>query len=240
MASAPSSFALDDFERLARTRRATRHFRPDPLPPELLDRIVDAARWAPSGYNLQPTHFIVVTDPAVRRKLCPACMGQKQVNEAPAVVVLAGDKRAMHRNFDAVIEHDRNAGAIDERYEKVLRSIVPLAFSRGPMGVGWLWKATLLPVVRFFRPVPSLPAVHSRFWITKQVMLAAMNLMLAASAAGVASLPMEGFDEGRVRRVLRIPRSFVVPVVIALGYSADEAGVKTRLPLERMIHRDGW
>src|SRR5271170_6535096 len=82
---------LDEFESLAKSRRAVRHFKPDPVPTELLERLIDVARWAPSGYNLQPTHFVLVTDPAVKSALVPACLRQRQVAQAPAVVVIAGD-----------------------------------------------------------------------------------------------------------------------------------------------------
>ena len=44
------------------TMRAMRRLRPDPLPDELLDRLVEAATWAPSGGNIQAFSFVVVTD----------------------------------------------------------------------------------------------------------------------------------------------------------------------------------
>ncbi len=236
-----TSSDLEAFEQLSRNRRAVRNFRPDPVPEDLLNRLIDIARWAPSGYNLQPTHFVIVTDPKVRARLRPACMNQRQVTDAPVVLVLAGDGDVVRNNFDAALAADRTAGAVSAEYETLLRSVVPLAFSQGPLGLGWLWKSTLIPVARIFRPIPSLPAVNKRFWATKQVMLVAMNLMLAASAAGLATLPMEGFDESRVRRVLRIPRSQVVPVVIAMGYPLPgPALAKSRLPLDRLVHRETW
>ena len=231
---------LEQFETLVRARRATRHFKPDPVPEDLLRRVLDAARWAPSGSNLQPTHFVVVTDPGLKDRLYPACMDQRQVREAPAVIVLTGDRRVAQSHFDDVMRSDLAAGCVSDDYAKLLRRVVPLAFGQGPAGLGWLWKATLLPGARLVRPIPSMPAVHKRFWVTKQVMLSAMVLMLAASAAGLATVPMEGFDEGRVRRVLRIPRWHVIPVVIPLGYAADATLTKTRLPLERVVHREGW
>ena len=88
--------------------------------------------------------------------------------------------------------------------------------------------------------VPRIPAIHKRFWLTKQVMLTAMQFMLAATAAGLATLPMEGFDEGRVRRVLGIPRSQIVPVIIPVGYPALQDLKKTRLTIGPFVHRDGW
>src|SRR5919197_3628440 len=44
------------------TMRAMRRLRPDPVPDELLERLVDAATWAPSGGNAQAYSFVVVTD----------------------------------------------------------------------------------------------------------------------------------------------------------------------------------
>jgi nitroreductase len=232
--------SLDEFELLAKTRRSTRNFKPDPVAPELLDRLLEIARWAPSGYNLQPTHFVLVTDPAVKSALVPACLNQRQVADAPAVIVITGDRRVVVNNFHDVIDLEKSVGAINESYERTLRKYVPLAFNHGPARLGWFLKAAGAPILGLFAPTPSIPAVFTRFWLTKQTMLAAMTLMLAATAAGLATLPMEGFDERRVRKVLGIPRSQIVPVVIAVGYSADQDLKKSRLPVERFVHRNKW
>ena len=231
---------LDQFESLVRLRRATRHFKSDPIPDDLLTRLLDLARWAPSGYNLQPTHFTAVTDADLKEKLFPACMSQRQVRDAPAIVVLSGDRRVAENHFDEMLRSDLDGQCITDEYAALLRRVVPLAFGQGPAGLGWLWKAALLPPVRLLRPIPSMPAVHKRYWVTKQVMLSAMVLMLGASAAGLVTVPMEGFDEGRVKRILRIPRWHVVPVVIPIGYAKEGALKKTRLPLERVVHRNAW
>jgi nitroreductase len=45
-----------------RTRRTVREFKPDPVPEEVVYKILQAARWAPSSGNSQPWHFIVITD----------------------------------------------------------------------------------------------------------------------------------------------------------------------------------
>jgi nitroreductase len=94
--------------------------------------------------------------------------------------------------------------------------------------------------LRWFTPTPSIPAVEARFWTTKQVMLAAMNFMLAAHAAGLATVPMEGFDEGRVKKILKIPRDFIVPLIIPVGYAAPGEAKKNRLPLARLRHDNRW
>lgn len=225
---------------LVRARRSTRRFRPDPVPPDLLDKLLEAARWTPSGFNLQPTHFVVVTDPDVKAKLYPACMKQRQVLEAGATVVFTGDRRVVENNFERVLRQDREAGAINESYERVLRRNVLLSFSQGPLGIGWLWKAVAEGVVGRVIPVPSIQAVHKSFWLAKQVSLSAMTFMLAAEVAGLATCPMEGFSEPQVRRALGIPSSHTVVLVVAVGYADNSALTKTRLPLEGQVHREGW
>ncbi len=234
------STELDSFLELVRSRRATRDYRPDPLPEGVLDRLLEAARWAPSGYNLQPTHVVVVTQPQQRSALQRACMGQRQVGEAPATVVFFGDREVASRNFETVLGADHAAGAIDADYERLLRRYVPLAFGVGPLGLSWLVKATLIPLAAFVAPIPSFPAVHRQYWLAKQVCLAAMNFMLAAKAAGLATCPMEGFDGRRVRKALGAPRSMVPIVVATVGYAATDHATKTRLPLEQMVHRERW
>jgi nitroreductase len=52
-----------------RTSGSVRRFRPDPVPMEILYRMLDNARFAPSGANLQGWRVIVVTDPAIRAEL---------------------------------------------------------------------------------------------------------------------------------------------------------------------------
>src|SRR3954451_12133046 len=51
------------------TMRAMRRLKPDPVPDELLTRLVEAATWGPSGSNLQSYEFVVVTDRAVMARL---------------------------------------------------------------------------------------------------------------------------------------------------------------------------
>ena len=46
-----------------------REYRPDPIPAAVLHRVLDAARYAPSGGNRQPVRFIVVTEPALKQQL---------------------------------------------------------------------------------------------------------------------------------------------------------------------------
>lgn len=58
-----------DFMEVIKRRRSIRRYRPDPVPEDILNQILKAARLAPSGGNRQPWHFIIVKDPETKRRL---------------------------------------------------------------------------------------------------------------------------------------------------------------------------
>src|SRR5688572_22936085 len=154
--------SLEQYEALVRRRRATRHFRPDAIARELIERLIETAIWSPSGYNLQPTHIVVVTDEARKKEIYAACMSQAQILEAPAILIFTGDRAVVENNFEAMLSMERAAGTINSEYETRMRRIVPLSFHHGPLGIGWLWKALLIPLIRLVRPVPQMPAIYKR------------------------------------------------------------------------------
>lgn len=80
-----------DFDALVRGRRSVRAFRPDPIPRALIERVLDAARWAPSPHGRLPWRFAVITRPAVKARLADAMGDTWQAtlamdNEPPTVV----------------------------------------------------------------------------------------------------------------------------------------------------------
>jgi len=82
---------MDVYEAI-RTRQSIRRYRPDPVPDEVLNRVLDAMRLAPSAGNLQPWRFVVVRDAATRERLAKATSGQEWIAHAPLIVVACGWK----------------------------------------------------------------------------------------------------------------------------------------------------
>ena len=72
-------------------RRSIRKFSPDDVPEEMVNQMLEAARLAPSGGNVQPWRFLVVRDPDLKRKLRGICMEQRFVEEVPVVIICFGD-----------------------------------------------------------------------------------------------------------------------------------------------------
>lgn len=67
-----------EFETRLKTRRSVRHFSSRPVPRELIDTALRIASRAPSGANQQPWHFVVVSDPAVKRQIRVAAEAEER------------------------------------------------------------------------------------------------------------------------------------------------------------------
>lgn len=74
------SVALDQLAELIRTRRAIRSFADRPVPEDLVREVLEAARWAPSPANRQPTRFIEVRDPRIKQRLQDLAAESKQLS----------------------------------------------------------------------------------------------------------------------------------------------------------------
>jgi len=70
----------------------------DPIPERVSNKVLEAARVAPSGGNRQPWKFILVKDDKLKQKMIPACSDQTFVAEAPLIVVACGQRQPRNRS----------------------------------------------------------------------------------------------------------------------------------------------
>ena len=80
---------MDVYEAI-RKRQSIRRYKPDPVPDDVLSRVLDAMRLAPSAGNLQPWRFVVVKDADTREQLAEASARQTWMAHAPVVIVACG------------------------------------------------------------------------------------------------------------------------------------------------------
>ncbi|NQU09296.1 nitroreductase family protein [bacterium] len=71
-----------------KTRRSVRSYQPDPVPPEVVDDIVDCGRLAATGRNVQPWEFVVVTAASTRQRLAELIENGRHIAAAPVCVVV--------------------------------------------------------------------------------------------------------------------------------------------------------
>jgi nitroreductase len=174
-----------------RERRATPSFDGEPIPADDLRQIIEAGLQAPSGYNMQPWRFVVVQQPEHRRRLRAASYNQAKVEEASAVVVACGDRDGWRKDLDEMLRLGR-AGGMPESYAEQARSIVPSYLS-------------------------SFSDDQMKGWLNKMVMIACTHMMLTAEVMGYDTALMEGFEQEKVCETLRLPMSYWVVSLLALG-----------------------
>ncbi|MEM2386238.1 MAG: nitroreductase family protein [Candidatus Bathyarchaeia archaeon] len=89
---------MDVFEAI-KGRRSIRAFLETDVPYEMVEKLIEAARWAPSAGNIQPWEFIIVRNPETKRRLVEAALGQSFIEEAPVVIVVCADEERSARGY---------------------------------------------------------------------------------------------------------------------------------------------
>jgi len=85
-----------------KNRRSVRQYSTRPIPVDVLERMRQALRFAPSASNFQPWHFIFVADPELRRQVAQAAYGQTWMADAPVTVVACGDPEQAYKHMGGV------------------------------------------------------------------------------------------------------------------------------------------
>jgi nitroreductase len=80
-------------------RRSVRAYTDEAVSDEDVERLIEAARWAPSAGNIQPWAFVVVKDVETKRKLYDAALNQTLIQQAPVVIVVCADLIRSSRGY---------------------------------------------------------------------------------------------------------------------------------------------
>ena len=175
-----------------RERRSTPSFDGEPIAPSDLRQILEAGLRAPSGYNIQPWRFIVVQHPEQRRRLRAASYNQAKVEEASAVIVACGDRDGWRRDLEEMLRLGRAAG-MPESYAAQAAANVPEYLS-------------------------NFSDDEMKGWLNKQVTIATTTMMWTAEVLGYDTAMMEGFEQRGVCETLRLPMSYWVVSLLAIGH----------------------
>ena len=82
---------MDVFEAI-KGRRSVRAFKRRGISAEIVEKLVEAALWAPSAGNIQPWEFVIVRKPKIKKRLAEAAFGQAFIEEAPVVIVVCANE----------------------------------------------------------------------------------------------------------------------------------------------------
>jgi nitroreductase len=204
-------------------RRAVKAFEPVEIPQVLREEILNAARHAPSSFNMQPYRFYWVETAKEKTAVARLCLGQKPAKTASALLVAVADIGSLTATSQRQLEWMRSNSEFSEAkirdYERTAK-IGRILFMPGPFGIfggikrGMFWLLNLWRVMG----MPPLSRQNLFKWATKSTSLACENLMIAAEALGLNTCPMEGFDGRRLSRFLGLStRYHEIVMVIAIG-----------------------
>lgn len=196
-----------EFSRALDFRHACKEFdESKPLAPADLEYILEAARLAPSSLGLEPWRFLVIQDESVRRHLRPACWNQSQITTGRAIIVILALKADLAPSSGYARKMLSRLVASEPELDEAMQIYHDIA--HGDVAA----------------------------WSVAQCHIAAAHMMLAASAIGIDSCPMGGFEPAAVAQVLDIDRSrFEIALLVALGYRAHGQPARHRLPLADLV-----
>ncbi len=213
--------ATIDLYEAMRTLRAVRRLRPDPIPADVLSRVLEAATWAPTGGNRQAWRIIVVTDPARKQRL----------GELYKQVTLPYTKSYMERLADASEEERRKA-------ERTIRASTYLAehFGESPVLLVVCFNPEGLAVTDAQLDRQSVVGGGS-------IYPAVENLLLACRAEGLGCVltTLLCMEEPAVRELLGIPDPWGTAAVVPIGYPVLRGhGPISRRSVEELAFANAW
>ena len=199
------------------TTRAMRRFTDEPITDDEILTCLRAAQQAPSGGNVQPWQYVVVTDASTRARLGDIYRRafdryEKSLGEAPSRFRTPADERSWTRTREAsrhLADHFGEAPAI----VAFLLAVIPWtpADEQGPMDIGPLY-ASVYPAVQ--------------------------NFMVAARALGIGSAltTVIRVDHEAARAALGVSEAWEIAALVPVGRPVGQFAVARRKPVEAVTH----
>lgn len=228
-----------DFFSVVAARRSVRKYTKKEVPEQVIRKAIDAALLAPNSSNMQPWQFYWVKSPQKKAALVEACLSQSAASTAQELIVAVARLDTWREHRDLLLADRKNRGEMRESIKNYYEKVVPLFYRQDPFGILALFKKIVFTVTGLFRPVPRGPVTRSELLevVSKTTALACENLMLALTAQGYGSCPMEGFDENRVKKILGLNGQAHVVMVISAG-ETDPSGIwgsQYRVPTSNVV-----
>ncbi len=206
------------FKEIATERRSVRKYQDQPVARELIEEIIDLARYAPSATNSQTWYFLVVDNKA-------------RIKEIAAIM----------RNKLELVAADAESKELSKRTVFLIRSFTyyATAFENAPVVI----IAAAPPYKSKFREIlQDLPELGFTVDWDKEAIksnaLACQNIMLAAQAHGLATCPFTGpiiVAGEELTTLLGLPADYEINMLISLGYPAESPKMPKRKPLGDVI-----
>jgi len=188
-------------------RRSIRKFREDPVTDEMIEQLLDAARLAPSGSNIQPARFVVVRSPAMREKL-GTCTPYKFITRAPVIFACCADRASLSTR--------------DQRVGELLET-------------GAFTDVEMDPTDMKTYSAAQMDDFATRAYLSMNATIAIEHMVLRAVDLGLGSCWIGRFDKEKAREILELGDDTQIVVLLPVGYPAQSPPQRPRIPLDQMV-----
>lgn len=206
---------IEDFLALVRNRRSIRRFKPDPIPDEYLEKILDAARWAMSGSNGQPWEFIVVNDQDTKRKIAE-----------------------MYKENSKQIYTIETSRVDDIKHQGFIKPPTGIpGFANAPVFiVVCADPRTYMATVSIARILDGEGGPKATY--LKNVANATFLLHLAARACGLGAqwASVDDLLEQKLKRLLDVPDQLEIHTIVPIGYPDYDPPAPYRREAKEIVH----
>lgn len=195
-----------DFLETLHWRVAAKEFSEKQVPESDITYLMEAIRLAPSSFNVQPWHIVVVRDKELLQRFLPVMYQQPQVATTHCIFVFCANNN-FEDAFGKVLTSMREDGTYNEGYEQAVRGSIG-QFSEHQFAE----------------------------YAQRQLYIALGFMLAAAAAKKIDAGPMEGIDRHGVAKVLGLPSHLVPYAAVAIGYRKnDPHRKKSRLANEQIF-----
>ena len=94
-----------DVENVIRTKREIRSYKPDPIPTEIIKKILEAGRLSASSRNSQPWHFIAITDKNILKEIADNAPTGRYIATAPLAIAVLLDKNGFDSDGGRTVQN---------------------------------------------------------------------------------------------------------------------------------------
>tara|TARA_B100000035_G_C20964278_1_gene538001 strand:- start:239 stop:964 length:726 start_codon:yes stop_codon:yes gene_type:complete len=222
---------IKDFNKVIKSRRSVRVFLKENINTETVKECIKNATLAPNSSNLQLWEFYHVINDEIKSNISKSCFDQPAAKTANqfVVIVTRKDLWKKRRDFNLNFILDKFKDLNDEKslrkkknavnYYKLL---IPTLYGNFLKITGFL-KYLNVSIIGLFRPMyRQVTSSDLRVVVHKSAALAAQNFMLSMRSSGYDTCPMEGFDSVRAKKILNLPSSAEINMIIGCGIRSEK------------------
>ena len=203
-----------DFLELASRRQSTRKYDINrPVEPEKIERIIEAARLAPSACNAQPWQFVVLNEAELIYEAVDAISNPAEGETQPVHFVIVDEPELKNKVADAASA--RLLGMNHFTKQAPIHILLVEEKVNLSSGIGGV--------------------IKDKHFAYVDIGIAASHICLAAEAEGLGSCILGWFNESKIKKLLNIPDSKRVILDILIGYPAQELRPKKRKSTDEIV-----